>query len=148
MEVVDINVLLTKPLPFAVERFSGFSDTLVDSATDLEAGLVEVGLNEDGDGLVLLVLDIDLLCHQMECWELTGLGPSVCLEVKHCRLFFFCSTNEKNLRNFIVHLLSRNTRSRHLFWRFLKSLEFGLFSFDDGHFETFLEDHGVFEREN
>jgi len=148
VEVVDINVLLAEPIPFALEWFARLRYTLVDGAANLEAGLVKVGLNEDGDSLILLVLDINLLGHQMECWELTGFGPRICFEVKHSSLFFFCSTNKKNLCDFVVGLLSRNAGSSHLFWRFLKSLELGLCSFDDGHFETFLEDHGILEREN
>ena len=97
MKVVNINVLLAKPIPFALKWFARIRDTLVNGTANLEAGLVKVGLNEDGDGLVLLVLDIDLLGDQVEGWELTGLGPRICFEVKRCSLFFFCSTNEKNL---------------------------------------------------
>ena len=94
MEVVDINVLLAEPIPLALKWFARLRNPLVDGAANLEAGLVKVGLNEDGDGLILLVLDIDLLGHQMECWELAGFGPRICFEVKHSRLFFFGSTNE------------------------------------------------------
>lgn len=148
MEIVNINVLLAEPIPFAFERFAWFRGTLVDGATNLEAGLVKVCLNEDGDGLVLLILDIDLLSNQVEYWKLTGFSPRICFEVKHCRLFFFCSTDEKNLSDFVVHLLRRNSWSSHLFWRFTKRLEFGVFSLDDCHSETFLENHGVLEREN
>lgn len=148
MEVVNINILLAEPVPFALKRFAWIGDTLVNGTTNLEAGLVEVGLNEDGDGLVLLVLDIDLLGDQVECWKFTGFGPRICFEVKHSRLFFFCSTDEKNLSDFVVHLLRRNAWSSHLFWRFTKRLELGLFSLDDGHLKPFLENHGVLEREN
>ena len=97
MEIVNINILLTKPLPFALKWFVSICDTLVNCAANLEAGLVKVSLNEDGDGLILLILDINLLCYQVECWELTGFGPSIRFEVKHCGLFFFGSTDEKDL---------------------------------------------------
>ena len=97
MEVVNINVLLAKPIPFALKWLARIRDTLVNGTANLEAGLVKVGLNEDGDGLILLILDINLLCNQVECWELTGFGPSIRFEVKHCGLFFFGSTDEKDL---------------------------------------------------
>jgi len=148
VEVVNIDILLAKPLPFTHEFFAGLRNTLVNCAADLEAGLVEVSLYKDGDGLILLILDINLLGHQVECWKLTGFGPRICFEVKHSRLFFFGSTNEKNLSDLVVYLLSRNTWSSHLFWRFTKRLELGVFSFDDGHSESLLENHGVLEREN
>ena len=148
VEIVDVNILLTEPVPFALEWFAGLSDTLVNRTTNLEARLVEVSLYEDGDGLVLLILDIDLLGDQVECWKLTGFGPRICFEVKHCCLFFFCSTDEENLGDLVVNLLRRNAWSSHLFWRFTERLENGVFSLNNGHFETFLENHGVLEREN
>ena len=148
MEVIDINILLAEPVPFSLERFARLSDTLVDGTTNLEAGLVKIGLNEDGEGLVLLILDINLLGDQVEGWQLTGFGPRICFQIKHCGLLFFCSTDEKDLSDFVVGLLSRNSGSGHLFWRFTKRLERGLCSFHDGHLETLLENHGVFEWEN
>ena len=148
VEVVDVNILLTKPLPFSFEIFTSLCDSLVDSAANLEAGLIKVSLNENGDRLILLVLNIDLLSNQMECWKFTGFGPCVWFEVKHSRLFFFGATDEKNLSDLIIDLLWWNTWSCHLFWRFLKRLEFGVFSFDDGHFESFLEYHCVLQWED
>lgn len=120
VEVVDINILLTKPLPFSFKIFAWLCDSLVDGAANLEARLIEVGLNKNGDCLVLLVLNIDLLSDQMECWKFTGFSPCVRLEVKHSRLFFFGATDEKNLSNLIIDLLRRDTGSSHLFWRFGK----------------------------
>lgn len=105
-------------------------------------------MHKDGDSLVLFVLNVDLLGDQVEGWELAGLGISVRLKIEHIGLFVLISTDEKNLRNFVVHSLSRNTRSRKLFWRCFKGLEFGVLSLDDGHLETLLDDHGILEWEN
>ena len=78
MEVVNINILLAKPIPFALEWFTWIRHTFVNGAANLEAGLVKVGLNEDGDRLILLILNINLLSDQVESRKLTRLGPRIC----------------------------------------------------------------------
>ena len=79
MEIVNVHILLAEPLPFTLVWFTRLDNSFVNSAANLEAGLVKVGLNEDSDGLVFFVLDIYLLSDQVECRKLTGLGPSVSL---------------------------------------------------------------------
>lgn len=73
MKVLDVNVFPEYPLPLARDRANlgillYVNLHVVDSWANLKRICVEVYLGVDSQRLVLIILNVDLLCYEVESW--------------------------------------------------------------------------------
>ena len=118
VEVVDVQILSAQPGPLEFFILT-VVDALVDGRAQLEAGFVEIGLHVKSEGLLVLVLDCDLLVLQMVLRNPPGAEPFLSLEVERITLVVFRATDKQNLSNLITDLLGRDTRSLHSLWQWV-----------------------------
>ena len=91
MKIVNVDILLTKPSPIFLRLLD--IAAIIDSHTNLKAGLFEIGLHENSDCLIFSILHINLFGHQMKDRQLAYFKPLSFAQVQDEALFFFASSN-------------------------------------------------------
>lgn len=120
VEVFDVYIQLLQPFPF-ISR----SQVCIMGHADLEAVISEVDLGKDSQRLFIIVLYIQLVCHNVILWESSWFIPWVCLQVVSVALFLLISTQEENVCDTAVLSLNWHARTGKLnnlvgvtnFWR-------------------------------
>lgn len=78
---------------------------MVNCGIELETIGFEVDHHEEGDGLLLVVLDHDLLGHSVQIWKDTCDGPHIFLKIVAVALLVFISTAQKNVGDLAFRFL-------------------------------------------
>lgn len=95
MKIVNIDILLTKPSPIFIRLF-GIA-AIIDSHTNLKAGLFEIGLHENSDCLIFSILHVDLFGYQMKERQLAYFKPFSSTYIQDEALFIFASSDKQDL---------------------------------------------------
>ena len=115
MEVLDVQVHFGEPSPL-LAWWCQPNIFLVNRGIELEAIGFEVDHHEKGDGLLLVVLDHDLLGHSVQIWKDSSDGSRIFLKIVVVALFVFISTAQKDVGDLTFRFLRQDTRSDQFSW--------------------------------